>query len=78
MAIADDEIFEAHASGKLSVALDAGARRITEKMMAAAAEAIFSVVSDDLAVDRIVPSPLDARVGDAVAAAVAIASDDCV
>jgi malate dehydrogenase (oxaloacetate-decarboxylating) len=56
-------------------ALDAGARRITEKMMVAAAEAIFSVVSDDLALDRIVPSPLDLRVGEAVAAAVAIASD---
>ena len=48
-------------------ALDAGARRITEKMMVAAAEAIFSVVSDDLAPDRIVPSPLDLRVGQAVA-----------
>jgi malate dehydrogenase (oxaloacetate-decarboxylating) len=56
-------------------ALDARAPRITEKMMVAASEAIFSVVSDDLAVDRIVPSPLDARVGEAVAAAVAIASD---
>jgi malate dehydrogenase (oxaloacetate-decarboxylating) len=43
--------------------------------MVAAAEAIFSVVSDDLALDRIVPSPLDLRVGEAVAAAVAIASD---
>ena len=52
-------------------ALDAGARRITEKMMVAAAEAIFSVVSDDLALDRIVPSPLDLRVGEAVANAVA-------
>ena len=30
-------------------ALDAGARRITEKMKVAAAEAIFSVVADDLA-----------------------------
>ena len=30
-------------------ALDAGARRITEKMKVAAAEAIFSVVGDDLA-----------------------------
>ena len=57
-------------------ALDAGARRITEKMMVAAAEAIFSVVSDDLAVDRIVPSPLDMRVGKAVATAVALAADD--
>jgi malate dehydrogenase (oxaloacetate-decarboxylating) len=55
-------------------AFDAGARRITEKMMVAAAEAIFSVVSDDLAVDRIVPSPLDLRVGEAVAAAVAFAA----
>ena len=56
-------------------ALDAGARRITEKMMVAAAEAIFSVVSDDLAPDRIVPSPLDLRVGEAVAKAVALAAE---
>jgi malate dehydrogenase (oxaloacetate-decarboxylating) len=56
-------------------ALDAGARRITEKMKLAAAEAICSVVGDDLAVDRIVPSPLDPRVGPAVAAAVAAASE---
>jgi malate dehydrogenase (oxaloacetate-decarboxylating) len=56
-------------------ALDAGARRITQKMMVAAAEAIFSVVSDDLAPDRIVPSPLDLRVGEAVANAVAQASE---
>ena len=55
-------------------ALDAGARRITEKMKVAAAEAIFSVVGDDLAPDHIVPSPLDPRVGPAVAAAVAAAS----
>jgi malate dehydrogenase (oxaloacetate-decarboxylating) len=56
-------------------ALDAGARTITEKMKIAAAEAIVSVVADDLAPDRIVPSPLDPRVGAAVAAAVAAASD---
>ncbi len=56
-------------------ALDAGARRITQKMKVAAAEAIFSVVSDDLAPDRIVPSPLDLRVGEAVAAAVARAAE---
>ena len=55
-------------------ALDAGARRITEKMKVAAAEAIFSVVGDDLAVDRIVPSVLDPRVAPAVAQAVAAAS----
>jgi len=56
-------------------ALDAGARRITEKMMVAAAQAIFSVVGDDLAPDRIVPSPLDPRVCHAVAKAVAAASN---
>ena len=59
-------------------ALDAGARRITEKMKVAAAEAIFSVVGDELAVDHIVPSALDPRVGPAVAAAVAAASKDAV
>ena len=55
-------------------ALDAGARRITEAMKVAAAEAMFSVVGDDLSVDYIVPSALDPRVGPAVAAAVAAAS----
>ncbi|MGE2836349.1 NAD(P)-dependent malic enzyme [Mycobacterium sp. SMC-4] len=59
-------------------ALDAHARRITEKMKVAAAEAIFSVVGDDLAVDHIVPSALDQRVGPAVAAAVAAAVEDSV
>lgn len=56
-------------------ALDAGARRITERMKVAAAEAIFSVVGDDLAHDRIVPSVLDPRVAPAVAQAVAEASE---
>jgi malate dehydrogenase (oxaloacetate-decarboxylating) len=55
-------------------ALDAGARRITERMKVAAAEAIFAVACDDLAPDRIVPSPLDPRVGPEVASAVASAS----
>jgi malate dehydrogenase (oxaloacetate-decarboxylating) len=55
-------------------ALDAGARRITEAMKVAAAEAIFSVVGSDLAVDHIVPSVLDPRVAPAVAQAVAAAS----
>jgi malate dehydrogenase (oxaloacetate-decarboxylating) len=55
-------------------ALDAGARRITEGMKRAAAEAIFAVACDDLAPDRIVPSPLDPRVAPAVADAVAAAS----
>ena len=57
-------------------ALDAGARRISEGMKIAAADAIFSVVADDLAADRIVPSPLDKRVAPAVAAAVAKAAQD--
>ncbi|BBY52847.1 NADP-dependent malic enzyme [Mycobacterium koreense] len=56
-------------------ALDAGARRITERMKVAAAQAIFGVVGDDLATDYIVPSPLDPRVEPAVAAAVADAAD---
>ena len=56
-------------------ALDAGARRITEQMKVAAAEAIFSVVGDELDADHIVPSPLDPRVGPAVAAAVAAAAE---
>jgi len=56
-------------------ALEAGARKITDKMKVAAAEAIVSVVADDLALDRIVPSPLDPRVAPAVAAAVAAAAD---
>ncbi len=61
--------------GMFRGALDAGARKITEKMKVAAAEAIVSVVADDLAPDRIVPSPLDPRVGAAVAAAVAGAAE---
>ncbi len=55
-------------------ALDAGARRITEKMKVAAAEAIFGVAGDDLSAEYIVPSPLDPRVGPAVASAVAAAA----
>ena len=55
-------------------ALDAGARRITEAMKLAAADAIFSVVADDLAPNRIVPNPFDPRVAPAVAAAVAQAA----
>jgi len=55
-------------------ALDGGARRITERMKVAAAEAIFAVACDDLAPDRIVPSPLDPRVAPEVAAAVAAAA----
>ncbi|MDF0528604.1 NADP-dependent malic enzyme [Tsukamurella sp. 8F] len=60
--------------GVFKGALDAGARAITEEMKLAAAEAIVSVIADELAVDRIVPSPLDPRVVPAVAAAVAAAA----
>ncbi|MTE17385.1 NAD-dependent malic enzyme [Nocardia sp. CT2-14] len=56
--------------GVFKGALDAGARRITEGMKVAAAEAIFNVVADELSVDRIIPSPLDPRVAPAVAEAV--------
>ena len=52
-------------------ALDAGARRITERMKIAAADAIFAVAQDDLGPDQIVPSPFDPRVAPAVSAAVA-------
>jgi len=62
--------------GVFKGALDAGARRITEGMKLAAAEAILSVLGDELAVDKIVPSPLDPRVAPVVAAAVAQAAKD--
>ncbi|MFR9751073.1 NADP-dependent malic enzyme [Nocardia sp. 004] len=55
-------------------ALDAGARQISEGMKIAAADAILSVVADELGPDKIVPSPLDPRVAPAVAAAVAAAA----
>jgi malate dehydrogenase (oxaloacetate-decarboxylating) len=55
-------------------ALDAGARRITENMKLAAAEAIFQVATDELSVDHIVPSALDPRVSVEVARAVAAAA----
>jgi malate dehydrogenase (oxaloacetate-decarboxylating) len=57
-------------------ALDAGARRITEAMKLAAAEAIFEVASDELSADAIVPSPFDPRVALAVSSAVAAAASD--
>ncbi len=60
--------------GVFKGALDAGARRITEGMKVAAANAIFGVVAEELAPDRIIPSPLDPRVAPAVAAAVAAAA----
>jgi malate dehydrogenase (oxaloacetate-decarboxylating) len=57
-------------------ALDAGARRITDAMKLAAAEAIFAVASAELSADAIVPSPFDPRVAPAVSAAVAAAATD--
>jgi malate dehydrogenase (oxaloacetate-decarboxylating) len=55
-------------------ALDAGARRITEQMKLAAADAIFSVAREELSADAIVPSPFDPRVALAVSSAVAAAA----
>jgi malate dehydrogenase (oxaloacetate-decarboxylating) len=52
-------------------AIDAGATRITEAMKLAAATAIADVVGDEVRADYIVPSPLDRRVAEAVATAVA-------
>jgi len=55
-------------------ALDVRASRITPRMKLAAAEALAAVVADELAEDRIVPSPFDARVLPAVSSAVADAA----
>jgi malate dehydrogenase (oxaloacetate-decarboxylating) len=52
-------------------ALDSGARRITQEMKIAAAQAIADLVVDEVSADNIVPSPLDERVCDHVARAVA-------
>jgi malate dehydrogenase (oxaloacetate-decarboxylating) len=57
--------------GVFAGAFDAGARTITENMKLAAAAAIGAVVAGELTPDRIVPTPFDARVAPAVAAAVA-------
>jgi len=55
-------------------AIDAGATAITEGMKLAAATAIAGVVGDEARPDYVVPSPLDRRVAEAVAAAVADAA----
>ncbi|TWG25631.1 malate dehydrogenase (oxaloacetate-decarboxylating) [Actinoplanes teichomyceticus] len=55
-------------------ALDVRATTITAAMKVAAADAIASIVADDLRPEAIVPSPLDPRVAPAVAAAVAEAA----
>ncbi len=51
-------------------ALDARKHSITQAMKLAAANAIAALMNDDLHVDRIIPSPFDARVVDAVAKAI--------
>jgi malate dehydrogenase (oxaloacetate-decarboxylating) len=55
-------------------AFDARARRITEDMKLAAAEALAGLVVADLADDYVIPSAFDPRVGGTVAAAVAAAA----
>ncbi|MFI6677722.1 NADP-dependent malic enzyme [Kribbella sp. NPDC050470] len=56
-------------------AFDANASRITEGMKLAAADALANLIAeDDLRPDYIIPSPFDARVAPAVAAAVATAA----
>jgi malate dehydrogenase (oxaloacetate-decarboxylating) len=57
--------------GVFAGAFDAGARTITESMKLAAAAAISDVVAGALEPAYIVPTPFDARVAPAVAAAVA-------
>jgi malate dehydrogenase (oxaloacetate-decarboxylating) len=52
-------------------AIDARATGITEAMKLAAATAIADVVGDQVRADYVVPSPLDRRVAEAVATAVA-------
>ncbi len=55
-------------------ALSVRATSVTEGMKLAAAAALAAVVADELAPDRVVPSPFDARVAPAVATAVAAAA----
>ena len=57
--------------------LDVRARDINDQMKIAAAKAIASLISDgELNADYVIPTPFDARVGKAVAAAVAKAARD--
>ena len=56
--------------GLFKGALEAGATRITKTMKLAATHAIAQIGIDDLAPDRIIPSPLDPRVMPAVSEAV--------
>ncbi|NKI40150.1 NAD(P)-dependent malic enzyme [Streptomyces physcomitrii] len=60
--------------GIFAGALQVRASRITEAMKIAAAEALASVVGDELSADYVIPSPFDERVAPAVTAAVAAAA----
>ncbi len=60
--------------GIFAGALQVRASRITEGMKLAAAEALASVVADELSADKVIPSPFDERVAPAVTAAVAAAA----
>lgn len=60
--------------GIFAGALRVRATRITETMKLAAAEALAAVVADELAADRVIPSPFDPRVAPAVTRAVADAA----
>ena len=62
--------------GVFAGAFDARASSITERMKLTAADALASVVADELRPDLIVPSPFDERVAPAVAAAVAAADSE--
>lgn len=70
--VTDEEIFEAHVAGKLSVELKAALD--TQRALSVAYTPGVAQVSRALAPDRIVPSPLDPRVMPAVASAVAAAA----
>ena len=60
--------------GIFAGALQVRAPRISEGMKLAAAEALASVVADELRPEKVIPSPFDERVAPAVAAAVAAAA----
>ncbi|GCD34926.1 malate dehydrogenase [Streptomyces chrestomyceticus JCM 4735] len=60
--------------GIFAGALQVRASRITEGMKLAAAEALASVVADDLSAECVIPSPFDERVAPAVTSAVAAAA----
>jgi malate dehydrogenase (oxaloacetate-decarboxylating) len=60
--------------GVFKGALSVRAKRITEGMKVAAAEALAAVIADELRPDHVIPSPFDERVAPAVTKAVAEAA----